>query len=191
MNPMDRRSRGAGRGDMDKLSELVAKNEIEEVLFRYARGVDRRDWDAVRSCFHGDAIDQHGEFSGTPPQFIEWVTKRHANVPFSLHFLGNCLVEFIDDGKAAVETYFIAMQRREKPSTAARGGKEGTDYEVFGRYCDLFEKRQDVWRIASRKVVYDSTRTQPSSEHLRQRVGVIGTRDPSDPVFRIGSEAAE
>lgn len=165
---------------MDKLNELVAKNEIEEVLFRYARGIDRRDWDAVRSCFHPDAVDHHGEFNGTPSYFIEWVSKRHANVPFSLHFLGNCLIEFIDDNRAAVETYFIAMQRR-----------EGTDYEVFARYCDLFEKRQDVWRIAARKVVYDSTRTQPSSDHLREQIGVIGRRDPSDPVFGIGNEAAE
>ena len=100
---------------MDKLSELVAKNEIEEVIFRYARGVDRRDWDAVSACFHPDAIDQHGEFTGTPLEFIEWVRKRHANVPFSMHFVGNCLIEFMDDRKAAVETYFIAMQRREVP----------------------------------------------------------------------------
>ena len=176
---------------MDKLSELVAKNEIEEVIFRYARGVDRRDWDAVRACFHSDAIDQHGEFTGTPLEFIEWVRKRHANVPFSMHFVGNCLIEFMDDRRAVVETYFIAMQRREVHSTNPQDGAHGTDHEVFGRYCDLFEKREDVWRIAARKVVYDSTRTQPSSDHLRQRLGVIGTRDASDPVFGMATEAAE
>ena len=133
---------------MDKLSELVAKNEIEEVIFRYARGVDRRDWDAVSACFHPDAIDQHGEFTGTPPEFIEWVRKRHANVPFSMHFVGNCLIEFMDDRRAAVETYFIAMQRREVPSINGLDSENGTDHEVFGRYCDVFERRQDVWRIA-------------------------------------------
>lgn len=176
---------------MDKLSELVAKNEIEEVLFRYARGIDRRDWDAVRSCFHADAFDRHGEFAGGPPEFIEWVSNRHKDVPFSMHFMGNCLIEFIGDDRAAVETYFIAMQRREAPSGQANGSAEGKDYEVFGRYCDLFERRDGAWRVADRKVVYDGTRTQPSSNHLRKRVGVLGTRDPADPVFGLTATSSK
>lgn len=163
---------------MDGLAKLIAKDAIEENLLRYARGVDRRDWDAVRACYHDDAVDEHGAFQGQVDGFIEWVTARHAPIPFSMHFLGNCLIEFLDERRAAVETYFIAFQRRE---TSA----EGTLFEVFGRYVDRFEKRtDDIWRVASRRVVYDSSRTQPSTHHLRRLTGSFGQRDRGDPVFQ-------
>ena len=136
---------------MDKLQELVSRLEIGDVLCRYSRGVDRRDWALVKECFHDDAVDQHGEFIGDPNAFIEWVSNRHANIRFSMHFLGNCLIEFQSSDHAIVETYFIALQRRENTDVA----QGGTDYEVFARYCDRFERREGVWRIAERRVVYD------------------------------------
>lgn len=173
---------------MDKLSQLVARAEIEDCLCRYARGVDRRDWPAVRACFHEDAVDRHGEFHGTADEFVDWVRNRHAAVPFAMHFLGNSLIDFRDENTAAVETYFIAFQRRER--TAADGSVEGTDADVFGRYVDRFERRDGgVWRIARRSVVYDSTRTQPSTNHLRKLVGVIGRRDAEDAVYMNGRAA--
>jgi 3-phenylpropionate/cinnamic acid dioxygenase small subunit len=166
---------------MNRLDTLLARSEIEEVLFRYARAVDRRDWQSLAPCFHPDATDRHGDFTGSPQEFIDWVTARHAEVPFSMHFLGNCLIEFLSDARAAVETYFLAIQRRE-PGPGAE--TVAMDYEVFGRYCDLFENRGNGWRIASREVVYDGTRTQPSTHHKRPLSGVIGRRDMQDSVFR-------
>ena len=72
---------------MDKLEELVAKQEIHENLLRYARGVDRRDWALVRDTYHDGAIDWHGEFHGDADAFIAWVSERHATVPFSMHLM--------------------------------------------------------------------------------------------------------
>lgn len=168
---------------MDDIAELMARVKIQDALLRYARGVDRKDWDMVRGSFHPDAIDSHGEFLGNSEEFIDWVTRRHAKIPFSVHFLGNCLIDFLGDDAAAVETYFIAMQRRE---TAQNGAPAtGTDVEIFGRYCDRFEKRDGAWKIAGRKVVYDGSRTQPSTDHLRDPVGIAGRRDASDTVYGL------
>ena len=76
--------------------------------------------------------------------------------------------------------------------TADDGGVVGTDYQVFGRYCDRFERRGEAgWRVAARKVVYDGTRIQPSSDYTRTLVGVLGRRDRTDPVFSILPNAAE
>ena len=166
---------------MNQLDRLVAKADIEDCMKRYARGVDRRDWAMVRNCFHDDATDSHGEFHGNGDQFIEWVKARHTEVPFSMHYLLNCLVEFQSANVAAVETYFWAIQRRE--GQAVDSGATAIEHEVFGRYVDRFERRGGAWRIAERKVVYDSTRTQPSTSHLRRMVGVLGRRDRSDPVY--------
>lgn len=166
---------------MNPVERLIARSEIEDCLKRYARGVDRKDWISVKGCFHPDALDHHGEFHGNSEQFIEWVEARHATVPFSMHYLLNCTIEFIESNAAMVETYFWAIQRREV--TASDGTVSGTDIEVFGRYIDRFEKRDDEWRVADRKVAYDSTRQTPSTNHLRQMVGVLGRRDAADPVF--------
>ena len=170
---------------MNAVDTLIARSEIEDCMKRYARGVDRRDWDLVRGCFHPDARDHHGEFYGDPEEFIEWVKQRHAAVPFSMHYLLNCLIEFVSPEQANVDTYFWAIQRRGDGD--AQGG---TDIEVFGRYIDVFEKRGDCWRIANRKVAYDSTRQSPSTAHLRKLVGVIGQRDRTDPSY-MQLQAAE
>jgi 3-phenylpropionate/cinnamic acid dioxygenase small subunit len=177
-----------GFDPVDRLDILFARAEIEDCLLRYARCIDRRDWAALGDCFHEDAIDRHGEFHGTAEEFVAWVSDRHATVPFSMHFLGNCLIEFRNEDVAAVETYFVAIQRRER--TAADGAVEGTDFEVFGRYVDRFERRNGAWKMAARQVVYDSTSTRPSTNHLRKLVGVIGRRDRGDPVFER-AQAAE
>lgn len=174
---------------VDKLEQLAARAEIGDCLCRYARAVDRRDWASLRTCFHDDAVDHHGEFHGTADAFIDWVSARHAAVPFSMHFLGNCLIEFESPAAAAVETYFAALQRRETP--AADGSPETMDFEVFGRYVDRFEQRDGAWKVAGRRVVYDSTSTRPSTNHLRALVGVIGRRDGTDAVFLGGTRAAE
>ena len=163
---------------MDGLAKLLARASIEDALARYARAVDRRDWEALRGCYHPDATDEHGEFSGTPDEFIAWVAARHEKVPFSSHFVGNCLIEFLDDATAHVETYFMAMQR--KPSGDGIGE---VDSDVIGRYVDLFENRQGEWKVAKRIVVYDGWRQVPSSHRPRTAAGTLGRRDRSDPVF--------
>lgn len=172
---------------MNALERLVAKSEIGDCLKRYARGVDRRDWAMVRACFHEDAIDHHGEFRGTREEFVAWVSARHEGIPFAMHYLLNCLIEFDSDKSAAVETYFWAIQRREM--RGENGQVEGTDFEVFGRYVDRFERRDGAWRVADRKVVYDSTRQLPSTSHLRETAGILGRRDRGDQVFGLPEAA--
>ncbi len=56
-----------------RLQALLDKQEIEEVVLRYCRGIDRRDFDLVRACYHPDARDHHGSFDGTVEEFVAWV----------------------------------------------------------------------------------------------------------------------
>ncbi|MFO1189553.1 MAG: nuclear transport factor 2 family protein [Alphaproteobacteria bacterium] len=178
---------------MDKLARLVARAEIEDALCRYSRGVDRRDWPAVKACYHDDAFDQHGDYSGDVDGFIAWVSVRHAHVPFSAHFLGNCLIEFVDDTTAIVETYFHAMRRnpaRPKAAGAApSAGAEGTDVDMIGRYLDRFELRNGNWRIAKRMVVSDAARARSCPNVDMKGASSVGTRDRSDPLYAWRAEA--
>ena len=53
-----------------RLAALLDKQEIEEVVLRYCRGIDRRDFELVRSCYHPDARDRHGSFDGTVDEYV-------------------------------------------------------------------------------------------------------------------------
>lgn len=176
---------------MDRLERLENRAEINDVMFRYARGVDRRDWQSVRDCFHDDATDDHADFKGPIDEFIPWVGKMHAVLPDSCHFLGNSLIEFASDTKAVVETYFLAILRLSTESQQHRamlgsgsGAAAGdTDMDVIGRYLDHFEKRDGIWRIARRLVAFDRTRMQPTQDSALKPHWVLGRRDADDPVY--------
>ena len=53
------------------LETLIAKQEITDVVYRYARGIDRLDFELVKSCYHPDAYDDHGAFKGSVDEFVE------------------------------------------------------------------------------------------------------------------------
>jgi 3-phenylpropionate/cinnamic acid dioxygenase small subunit len=164
---------------MDALSRLTARADIQDLMARYCRAVDRRDWAALRNCYHNGAHDDHGAYSGDVEGFIAWVSARHAAIPFSMHFAGNALIEMLDEATAVAETPFVVFRR-------APASEGEADAEVFGRYLDRIEKCDGAWRYAHRKVVLDETRSRAS-----QSAGAAsaGRRDLSDPVFAWLREA--
>lgn len=144
---------------------------IEQALLRYTRGVDRKDWDLVRSAYHVDAHDDHGNYKGDIDGFIESLVTRHAGIEQSTHLISNITIEFAGADAALVETYFIVHQRF---SPAAGDGRnayvrgraatadEAVETEVVGRYVDRFARRGGAWRIARRVVVFEVYRAQPA-----------------------------
>ena len=106
----------------DVLRRVIAESEIRDALARYARGADRNDVALLRTAYHDDATDSHGYFVGDIDGFEQWFSERHAAVTQSMHFLGNCLIEFDGDDTAHVETYCQAFQRLRDPATPARMG---------------------------------------------------------------------
>ncbi|MCU1346043.1 MAG: nuclear transport factor 2 family protein [Acidimicrobiia bacterium] len=138
-----------------RLQEVVDERDIRKVLLRYTRGVDRRQWDMVRSCYHPDAIDEHGDFRGTLDEFISMIQVGLTRYESTNHFMGNITID-IDGLTARSEAYTIAFHR-----LAPRGDKPARDHIVCFRYVDDFEKREGQWRIAHRLCVFDWTRTDP------------------------------
>jgi len=184
---------------VDALERLIDRSEIQDCMLRYARGVDRRDWELVRSTFFEDGTDHHGDFRGTRDEFITWVSRAHAQVARSTHLLGNCLIEFASDDAAVVETHFHAIlelgatadeHRKMLLSSAARGSSQNIRVDVLGRYVDRFEKRAGKWAVARRRVAFDATHAQPATGNLDTNVTrVLGRRDSNDAVFVARAEA--
>lgn len=124
-----------------KLTYLLDRDAIRDVVTTYCRGVDRFDRDLVLSTYHADAGDDHAGFVGGPEEFYDWVREMHGtHHHVTQHYVANHLVE-IDGDVAHAETYFIY----------AAMNKEGAPFSLMGgRYIDRLEKRDDNWAIADR-----------------------------------------
>lgn len=162
----------------DSLQSLLDREAIRDCLYRYCRGIDRADEAALRSAYWPDAHDSHGAYVGSATGFIEWAMKVRQLPGRHIHHVGNILIE-LQGGTAAVESYFLALQRG--------ADAQGVQQKVLlsGRYLDRFEKRGAEWRIAERTVVYDWVEPQgpepkPDSERFgaRQPIGGDGEADP-------------
>lgn len=159
---------------MTDVQALIDRHEIHDVLMRYARGIDRRDFELVASCYHPEATDDHGRFKGPVEDFIPWVAETLGRFETTMHFLGNVLIE-LDGDRAYAETYCVAYHRL-----------VGQDVDSIAglRYVDRFDRRDGEWRIADRKIVVEWNRIDEvrpvglGPEYLR------GRHDRTDPAYR-------
>jgi hypothetical protein len=159
--------------DVDR---LIARAAIQDVLARYARGIDRRDMELVRSCFHPGAVDDHGSYNGPIDGFVEHLATSLDRYAWIMHFLAPPLIE-LEGELAWTETYCQSLSRL--------AGEPPRDRIAWLRYCDRFERRDGEWRIAHRIVAWGPNRVQvvheqePMSDRHQR-----GARDRSDPAYR-------
>jgi hypothetical protein len=135
-----------------ELQLLVDEAAIRKVLVRYSRAIDRMDWDLLRTCYHPDAVDDHGLYCGDVEGFIDLLREKLPRDESTTHFIGNQEID-VEGDVAYAETACIARHRQ-----PAVDGKAASDYFGFLRYCDRFERRDGEWRIAHRVVVYEPGR---------------------------------
>lgn len=131
--------------DLECLGRLVAT---------YSRAIDRRDFALLRSLYHDDAVEQHGEmFSGSPDDYVAFVAGALAGYAATAHYVANTLFE-LDGDVAEGETYKINYHRTHGP--------EAREVITGSRSLDRFARRGGEWRFARRFVVLDWARTQPA-----------------------------
>lgn len=162
-----------------RLSALITEHEIREVVYRYCRGIDRCDYDLVRSCYHPDAIDDHGGFRGGIDDFVAYCQDGLPRFQRTMHFIGNVLIDVGGD-HARAESYTVAYSRIRASAT-----KPERDLVLGLRYVDDFERRNDEWRIAARLCVYDWDRIDnvvPGAWTMFEGA-TLGQRDRSDAVY--------
>lgn len=153
----------------DRLEAVLSREEIRDVMMRYARGVDRADEALLKTCYHEDAIEEHGAaYSGPAHAYIEGAVQRIREMGTMVHYVCNVHIE-LDGDLAWVESYVL---------TFVRFTKDGQDWDTLtgGRTCDRFERRAGEWKIAHRKLTFDWNSDTPSSE-----TWCLGFLKPGDP----------
>lgn len=174
------------------LQRLIDREEIREVMARYARGVDRGDWEAVRQVYHDDAYDDHGDYKGGIEGFIDFAQTRTGALSQCMHFLGNSLIEFASDDLAIAETYFCTAHTLTPEGQRAygtSGESESAQLSQFGRYADRFERRAGAWRIAHRIVIFEATRVFTDAVPPLKSDWAQLRRDANDPMYKMRVEA--
>ena len=126
------------------LQELAEKAAIRELMTRYARSNDRRDFDSMTSTFTADAYASYGDWER---QGVENIVGRLAyNRPHrATHFLGDQDIR-IDGDSAEVETYAIAYSRVEGTESMRMSGL---------RYQDKMVRQDGQWLVRHRVLLTD------------------------------------
>jgi ketosteroid isomerase-like protein len=176
--------------DAQALRRLTDERQIRDAICRYARGVDRGDWELVRSAYHPDAYDEHGDYKGGIDGFIAWLDERFAGVDNSMHFLGQSLVEFGGADVALVETYFVSRRlTAPKPGDPTSAGVgDALAREAWGRYVDRFERRAGAWKVAHRTVVLEAMSSALALGGQRTATRRYGHRDRQDRLYEVQRE---
>jgi 3-phenylpropionate/cinnamic acid dioxygenase small subunit len=144
----------------DAAEELVARNQIEQLLTRRGRAADAKDPDAILAEHVPGSRDIHGIFDGTIEDFVEYLrTHNYADTRYGIqrHTVSNVIIEFDAMDAARVESYHLAFHR----IVMDRGSY---DVHIGGRYLDHCRKHNGRWRLTSREVVYDWSRSSPVTQ---------------------------
>ncbi|GAB3287256.1 nuclear transport factor 2 family protein [Parahaliea aestuarii] len=168
-----------------RLQALLDKQAITELVYAYCNAADRHDNEKMRSLYHEDAIDEHGQFfEGNAMAFIDTLPAIQENM-LILHHNVTTLNIVLDGDRAEGEVYILAFHQ-------VQGENGPMDVLIGGRYFDKYEKRDGVWKYSHRAVVADWVKVdEPSTVNLEHpmiegsRIGKPKQVDPSYDFFEI------
>jgi SnoaL-like protein len=141
--------------DQQALADIIAKEEIRELVLLYSRGVDRKDIDLLRTLYARDGYDNHGKhFSGSADDYVDFLARSLPHVHVSAHCVCNHLIS-VNGDQGEGEVYALAYH-------VNPDGKGGTveDFMIV-RYVDRYRKEDGRWLFASRDVMFDHRIIQP------------------------------
>lgn len=157
----------------EMVQEIYDRQAIRAVVERYSRGVDRQDKTLLLSCYHPDAIDDHGMFVGPSDDFFDWTMPSHLCLfRTHQHVVANHYCE-LEGNTAHTETYYMFVGMSVAGDQVSMSG---------GRYVDRMEKRDGEWKITVRKCVVEWQSDNMKHEGVRQIYDAVGkvTRDRED-----------
>lgn len=162
------------------VDDLLAREEITDVVKALARGTDRLDRELMASCYHPDGTDDHNVFRGTGTEFAQWVVDTLPHFQTTMHFIGPPRIRN-DGDRAEVDTYCVA-HHVSRPDDAG----QQTDMVLGLRYVDRFERRDGRWLIAARVCAFDWSYTvefDPARGFGFETGWTLGARDRTDITY--------
>ena len=122
------------------MTEREDRQDIAEVLVRYATGIDRRDWPLFRTAFTEDCQLDYGEI-GTwngVDAVTEFMEVSHSMAGYTMHGLTNQVISVSGDA-AETRTYVDGLIMAQD---------NGSGVSAVGFYDDELVRTTAGWRIA-------------------------------------------
>lgn len=136
------------------LAEIAARQCLRRLVDSYSRACDRRDFALLRSLYHDDAVEEHGDmFTGSPDAYVAWVRDALAAWSATAHYVTNALFEVAGDyaeGEIYKLNYHRTLDDAEEIVTGSRS-------------LDRYARRHGEWRFLGRCVTLDWARRRPAS----------------------------
>jgi 3-phenylpropionate/cinnamic acid dioxygenase small subunit len=127
------------------VSEREDRQDIADVLVRYATGIDRRDWPLFRTVFTDDCQLDYGEVGSWRgvDAVTEFMQQAHALAGHTMHRLTNQVIT-VDGDSAQARTYVDALIML---------ADNNSGVNAAGFYDDEFVRTERGWQIARRRFI--------------------------------------
>jgi 3-phenylpropionate/cinnamic acid dioxygenase small subunit len=125
------------------VTEREDRQDIADVLLRYATGIDRRNWPLFRTAFTEDCELDYGEIGSWHgvDAVTEFMDTSHAMAGHTMHRLTNQVIT-VDGDRAEARTYVDGL---------IMFGDAGSGVNAVGFYDDDIVRTAAGWRIARRR----------------------------------------
>jgi len=148
--------------DTKKLEQVWDRQEIEQLMYRHARSLDRMDGELMKSTYWPEGIEEHQDpiyptlfhWNDNAHRFVPEAMKGFTNLKVTQHRISNVLIELKGDNKATAETYVWAYHVHTDENDVDHEGILG------GRHLFDLEKRGDEWKIMKRVTIFDWNQNQ-------------------------------
>ena len=156
---------------MTDVEDREARQDIGELVVRYATAIDGRDWELLRSCFTPDC---HASYEGIGEwddveALVGFMVDVHAGMGPTLHRISNVAVAVAGD-RASARAYVDMVGM-------APDGASGVT--AIGRYEDEFVRAAGAWRICRRPSPRSPWARSPDRGAGRPGATPGGTAGPS------------
>lgn len=131
--------------------DYEARQDVSDLLVRYATGIDTREWTLLRSCFTDDCEAAYGDVGRwtSGDEITAWMRATHEPLGHTLHRISNVAIgsdRGVVTARACVDAIVLG------PGNV--GGANAAGY-----YDDVVVPTVDGWKIARR--TYTMVRVQP------------------------------
>ena len=126
--------------------EISERIQINDLLIRYTRAIDEKDWTLLDSCFTPDAHVDYtsaGGIAGDYPKVRAWLEQALSPFPVTVHALSNSVVQ-IDGDQATARTYVHNPMTFNNPDGSVH------IFTVGAFYNDKLVWTDDGWHIRER-----------------------------------------
>ena len=120
------------------------RQDVADVLIRYASGIDRRDWNLFRSCFTDGCAADYGDVGAWngADEITTFMREIHEPLGPTLHRITNQTVELRGEDHATARSYV---------DTLVMGPDDGPAIRIAGFYDDELVRVVDDWKISRRR----------------------------------------